>query len=793
MKRKGFVLGSVFFLVLAVSICISGTVSAAQSPQNPLQGSEIPQFVQALPLLSVQTGGTINTLLGNQALTIRMCEFWANVLPPGTIEDEAQTKTRVWGYIYASQCPANGPTDPAIDTYIGPVIVNDRGSSTDITWVNNLPTGATTGVLAWKYSTDQTLHWADPLGSEDNFCDQQDTFPAYGTLCAQNYDGPIPAVVHLHGGEVPPELDGGPDAWFTSSGAHKGHGYYTFGSPADNAAIYNYPNTQEAAPIWFHGHALGLTRLNVYAGLAGGYYIEDPGIIPLGSSTTKGTPGTCIPTTTTGCLPANLQPIASVIPVVIQDRMFDKNGQLFFPADTAGPEDVQQAPNPEHPYWVPEFVGDTIVVNGKAWPFLNVAAKRYRFLFLNGSNARAYELSLPGGPAMYVIGTDGGYLNKPVRVTKLVMMPGERYEVIMDFKGLTGKKLILNNKARTPYPKGDSADGETVGRIMQFRVGALPTVPDTSYNPATGGALRAGTTAIVRLTAYEGVPPKDALTRALTLNEVMGLPKTVINPVTGVLTAYSGGPLDILLNNTNLTGDIMNGSNPPNPPLTRPDFTPVTTGTGTTGQNTTYYSELPVEGTTEVWEIINLTGDAHPIHLHLVQFQLINRQNLNVGNYTKLYNAAFGSAGAPLTLPSRCSPGKYCPGYGPPLSYGPSNASGLKYGGNPDTKTSLQGHTNHPQAQEAGWKDTVIAYPDQVTRLAVRWAPTDIPKSAALANLYFPFNPDGIDSNQPGHGYVWHCHIIDHEDNEMMRPDVVVLNASAPPPASRPLVKGVDY
>jgi FtsP/CotA-like multicopper oxidase with cupredoxin domain len=191
------------------------------------------------------------------------------------------------------------------------------------------------------------------------------------------------------------------------------------------------------------------------------------------------------------------------------------------------------------------------------------------------------------------------------------------------------------------------------------------------------------------------------------------------------------------------------------------------------------YSELPQEGQTEVWEIVNLTADAHPIHLHLVQFQLINRQNFDVRGYNAAYGAAFPT-------------GVYQPDFGPPKDYRAVNnpLSGGKDGGNPDVLPYLKGKIQPPAANEAGWKDTVIAYPGQVTRIAVRWAPTYLPAVGAdPSELYFPFDPSG--GNQ--HGYVWHCHIIDHEDNEMMRPDLVLLNPAAPAPATRPLVKGADY
>jgi FtsP/CotA-like multicopper oxidase with cupredoxin domain len=675
---------------------------------------------------------------------------------------------------------------------------------TSITWVNNLGNTATSNLTFWKYSTDQTLSWADPLNNEANAC-ANGLIPAFGTPCAQNYTGPIPAVVHLHGGEVPPELDGGPDAWFTSTGSATGHGYYSFAGAPANGALYKYPNTQEASPIWFHDHLLGATRLNVYAGLAGAYVISDPnlalpaGLHPYGLWYP---PVPTVPPVPPPPMPA--LPDLPTIPLVIQDRMFDTTGQLFFPADSAG--GVLYSPNPEHPYWVPEFFGDTIVVNGKAWPFLNVEAKRYRFLFLNGSNARAYLLDLGGntGPIFWVIGTDGGYLDAPVAVNKLLIMPGERYEVIIDFAGFAGKKLgqvrnlILKNTAKAPYPKGITPNRTLVADVMQFRVKAVPaTVPpfvDTSYNPALllGAVgyqpLRTPTQTIVRLanpvTGTANVIP--AKIRQLTLNEVLLTPLAVtIDPVTGLPAAYLGGPVEILVNNTKYEGKS---------PRVYSDFTAVTPSPP--GSKTTYYSEIAREGDTEVWEIVNLTVDAHPMHLHLVQFQLINRQNFQ-NKYTKAYNAAF--PGIPTSVPP-IPAGVYIPGFGPPLNYNPSVASGQKYGGNPDITPYLGLAATPPLPEEAGWKDTVVVYPGQVTRLAVRYAPTDVPlPTTAVPNppLYFPFDPSGgatvsANSITGGHGYVWHCHIIDHEDNEMMRPNFVTLNPAAPA-GPRPLVKGVAY
>jgi spore coat protein A len=687
-------------LVTANGFGWSRLLAAQAAVQTPLPGSSIPQFIQPLPLLEA-AGGTIETVVGQDTVTLTMLEVQAAMLPPGFLPD--YKGTWVWSYRVTEE---EEPGEEA-EAYINPVIVAERGAPMTVTFVNELGTASDTQVKAWHDATDQTLHWADPLNSEANTC-AHTPGPASGD-CLLHYDGPVPAVPHLHGGEIPPVLDGGPDAWFTSDGANHGHAYYAGPGGGGNTAVYTYPNTQEAAPLWFHDHVLGLTRLDVYAGLAGAYVLTDPklqlppGLHPVGLQ--QGTKGS----------------VDYLIPLVIQDRMFDTAGQLFFP---------NVGINPEHPYWIPEFVGDTIVVNGKVWPFLNVEPRRYRFLVINGSNARTYELFFTNpktnadGPTIWQIGTDGGYLDAPVPIDpnakssglqKLLLMPGERADVIVDFSSAAGQMLLLRNIGRTPYPKGEPPHGSTLGQIMVVRVGPGP-VDDTSYDPASGIPLREPMIRLVDPTAgtlAQGVTADK--TRQLTLNEVQG----------------DGGPLEVLVNNTKWSG------------TDRSDFTAVTTN-----DVTEYLSELPEEGTTEVWEIVNLTADAHPIHLHLVQFQLQNRQGFNTNRYGEAYEAAFPG-------------GEFIPGYGPPLDYGSGNARAL--GGNPDIARYLQGPARPPAANEAGWKDTVVVRPGEVTRIAVRFAPTDKAVDADSADLVYPFDPDG-------HGYVWHCHIIDHEDNEMMRP-----------------------
>jgi len=751
-KKRLFISLVVIFFLTALILPAIPVIAAKPIPppgiQVQLPGSQIPQFVDPLPLLSL-VGGPIETILddGTQQ-TLTMQEFQANVMPSTFVPAiGTYTGTWVWGYRAGIS-----PTNPA-GTYIGPVIIATRSQPTNVNFVNDLGTTTTTNILAYKNATDQSLHWANPDNAPMMIANP---FPPPAMVGNPiHYDGPIPAVTHLHGGEVPPVLDGGPDAWFTSDGAKRGAAYYTSGTPG-NSSIYRYPNSQEAAPLWFHDHTLGATRLNVYMGLAGAYLLTDPGLtLPAGLSATGLSRTTANP------------PDDTIVPMVIQDRMFDANGQLFLP---------NVGINPEHPYWMPEFLGDTIVVNGKVWPYLNVKAQRYRFLLINGSNARTYEMSFQvqgkgKPPTIWQIGTDGGYLDTPVAVPKLILMPGERADVIVDFAGLApGTKLILENTAKAPYPAGSPPQGSTVGKIMQFRIVAGAVAPDDSYNPATGIPIRSGGQSIVRLVTPTTGTLSAGVTiykkRQLTLNEVMGM-KAKVGGV-----QFPGGPLEILVNNTKWAGVNPDGT-------IRSDFTlnPLTGN---------YLSEMPAEGTTEQWEFINLTADTHPIHLHLVQFQLLNRQAIDVKGYSAVYNAAFKGGGIdPMTsLPYPA--GVYMPGYGPPDNYNTLNASGA-VGGNPDPTPFLIGTALPPNPNEAGWKDTIMVPPGMVTRIIVRWAPTDIAVGGTggdPATLRYPFDP-----NAGGAEYVWHCHIVDHEDNEMMRPDTVIPK----PGVTRSYIYGTDY
>lgn len=552
--------------------------------------------------------------------TIDITEFNKQILPPSL------PSTKVWGYGGMVKNKTGKPT--YFRDTPGATFEAVRNIPVNVTWKNKL-TGS------HLFAVDPTIHWANPNNMPMMPMKPWPIFPP-GFPEAQS---PVPIVTHLHGGEVKSDSDGHPDAWITANGKT---------GPAFSSFPFHYPNKQPPATLWYHDHTLGMTRLNVMAGLAGLYLLRDPkdSIAPL--------------------LPSGKYEV----PLVIQDRSFNLDGSLFF--DSMGN-------NPTiHPYWTPEFLGNTIMVNGVLWPNFNVERRQYRLRVLNGSNARFYNLSLSNKQSFIQIGSDGGYLRNPVTLQSILLAPGERADLLVDFSKLNpGTKIVILNNARSPFPQGTPADPQTTGQLIQFTVlnttpAAPKTLPDT-------------------LNIIPVLTPKSP-TRTLTLNEVMG----------------PAGPTQLLLNG-------------------QPWHAPV--------------SELPRVGATEVWEFVNLTADTHPIHLHLVQFQLLSRQAIQTNQYSSAWDLA--------------------------------NADGISNGMLPLTKPTvtvpvdpyLQGKPRTPTPNEVGWKDTIQAHPGEVTRITVRFAPLDADPALVSpgVNLY-PFDP----TTEPG--YVWHCHILDHEDNGMMRP-----------------------
>jgi spore coat protein A, manganese oxidase len=431
----------------------------------------------------------------------------------------------------------------------GPTFETRAGEPLLVEWVNALPN-------AHFLPIDQTIHGAEP------------DRPAVRT------------VVHLHGAKTAPQSDGYPEDWIVPG----------------KSSLYYYPNQQNATMLWYHDHALGINRLNVYAGLLGACFIRDSVEDAL-----------------------NLPRGKYEMPIILYDRLLTREGQLLYPV----------SPDPHAP-WVPEVFGNAILVNGKLFPYLDVEPRKYRFRVLNGSNARIYHLSLTRENSaeelpFHQIGTDQGLLPAPVALTRLDLAPGERADLVIDFREFSGAQLILRSDAFV---------------IMQFRV-SPGKVNDTSALPST-------------LRSVPRIPESQAVeTRLLTLDEYVN---------------KTGNPAMLLLNATHWKAPI---------------------------------TEKPVLGSTEIWTLINPTNDTHPIHLHLVRFQILDRRS-----------------------------------YEPWLF---------------QTKRQLHflGTPEPPDPNEAGWKDTVQAHSRMVTRIIV------------------PF--EGFTGR-----YVWHCHILEHEDNEMMRPYEVV-------------------
>jgi FtsP/CotA-like multicopper oxidase with cupredoxin domain len=595
--------------------------------------------------------------------------------------------TTVWGY--------GSVNHPDTFNYPAYTIEASVNRPVRVKWINDLKDPLTGKYLPHLLPIDQTLHWANPAqecidGMMRTDCRGRDPL---------RYTGPVPIITHLHGAHVDPVSDGYPEAWYLPAAVNIPGGYATRGTKfdqiagaprEDGAALFQYRNDQRAATLWFHDHTLGMTRANVYAGPAGFYLLRG------GASDV---PAVFLP----GPAPQRNDPPNKKyheIPIVIQDRSFNLDGSLFYPGNRAFFEGLEQeqlqipfipdtalggSPSDVSPIWNPEFFGNTMVVNGKTWPVLAVEKARYRFRLLNGSDSRFLILKvvanpLAGRPAtaalpFWQIGTDGGFLPAPVRLDSLLIGPAERADVIVDFSNLPpGAEIYLINEGPdepfgggAPVDDFAPADPLTTGQVMKFVVGPRRSL-DLSLPPR-----------FLRLPRFVGLGPETNI-RQLSLNEDESgtvLAKDVDGTIVeDLLTGSPFGPTSARLGILNDAGN----------PEAMEWMAAIT--------------ENPDSNSTEVWEIFNFTADAHPIHLHQVQFQVVNRQLLETDEA--------GMTTAPATLSGLAVP---------------------------------------PEAWEIGYKDTVIAYPGQVTRIKAHF---DIP---------------GL--------YVWHCHILSHEDNEMMRPFLV--------------------
>ncbi len=628
---------------------------AVQSDAPILDPLTIPKFVEPLVIPPVMPSEGQSDWNGQGQMAteywIAVRQFTQQVLPTG------MPKTIVWGYgHYGDPLPDSGlPTTFNFPAFTVEAKVNEP---VRVVWVNQLvdnPYSDNPKFLPPLVPVDQTIHWANPVDGPDK----------PGTS-SEPYTGPVPMISHVHGSHVQPESDGYPKAWYLPAASDipaettlQGSNYETVHPAPDGAAVFEYSNDQLPATLWYHDHTLGMTRTNVYAGGAGFWLLRDE------TETALNLPG---PAPSAGDAPGTKY---YEIPIAIQDRTFKTDGSLFYPDSRTYFEDAYAGPylpdTPISPIWNPEFFGNTMVVNGKTWPFLEVEPRLYRFRFLNGTDARALILKFDQALSFTQIGNEGGLLpDKPIVLDTLLMGPAERADVIVDFsKFKPGDKITLLNLGpdspfgELPMEESDLANPQTTGQVMQFQVVDLTDQGNAGTIPTALPAIAAITTTL---------PPRD-----LTLNEVAFMPLDV--PVRALLGTGADGALFF------------------DDPIT----------------------ENPSLDTTEIWQLVNLTADAHPIHLHLVHFQVLDRTHFDAEDYMEAQEDYIANG---------------------------------KVGDPPDPMDFAEGPAVPAEAWEAGWKDTVLAFPESITRIISKFD---------IAGLY-----------------VWHCHILEHEDNEMMRPFIVL-------------------
>ncbi len=641
----------------------------------PLDPSTVPKFVNQLTKLPVfvPVGTKFDTSLGRFVPLYDVTEraVYQQILPPGF----PRTKVYAYGGLVNTAEAGQMPNLRIAFSTPGPTFEARSNHRIFVHYRNELEG-------PHMFPVDPTIMAANPNNAPIPTAPYKAFPPGY-----QEFQEPIVTVPHLHGGVTPSDSDGFPDSWFSEDLTRTG--------PTFKGTTFEYFNGQLPTTLWYHDHALGMTRLNLAAGLEGTYIIRDPrndNVAPL--------------------LPSG----KFEVPLMLTDKAFNTDGSIHFTTVGDNPD--------SHPYWDPEYFGDEIMANGKVWPNLNVERRQYRFRIVDGSNARFYNLSLSNGMSFIQIGADGSYLPAPVTLTEKLVAVCERIDILIDFSDLApGTKIILKNSANAPFPGGDPPDANT-GVVMQFTVQDSPVVHPKPL-PAT------------LITVPTLTPtPNIGNPKLFTLNEKE-------DPV-------SGNPLGVFIDGRHFDADV---------------------------------TEIPRAGVTEEWYIQNLTQDAHPIHIHLVEFQLEDRQVIDATRMLAYFEKLNGPNSAlPLDHPPTRinveTPVQFCDPAHPTNPDGtPVDPSDPKCQfGVHDFQFDTHGDTVFPGDPtqptpasqfpgENGWKDVVLAPPGMVTRLLIRLAP----QSVNDANLKpgqntFPFDPTA------GPGYVWHCHILDHEDNDMMRP-----------------------
>lgn len=744
-----------------------------------LDPTTIPKFVNQMPRLSTYRPTLTRNAQGQitrKEFTVHIAKFTEQQLPAGF------PATPLFGY-GGDVVRADG-TQTFERTSPGPTFEQTRNVPALIHYRNEL-TGE------HPLAVDPTLDWANP----NNFPKPTAPFLPFPPGYAQA-QSPIVHTTHTHGIEVVPEFDGTPDTWFTASGIR---------GPEYVSNDYVQPSSNESTAFWYHDHSFGATRLDVGFGLSGFSLLRDPNnpldkignadilgfedlydwtsAIAVGQDprhtqgsfslalnaqgfvTVKSRPFTLTralgPTITVDLLlpspqvnpfffgalqlyadcpskgvnnafigqveltgkplnvfnhlsytvPAN---VASSIGSSCED--FDFSFALNVPTNATGtylldniqgiavtpasplPQGQFEVPmivqdrsfrtdgtvfyptvgrNPDvNPYWELIVDANTNLVNGKVWPNFDVKRHPYRLRLLNSANQRFYHLKFSNGMSFQVIGSDGGYLRQGQSITSFTMGVTERVDILVDFSQFApGTKIVLQNDEQHFPPIGGPVDPNTDGTVMQFTV-------------QPGAA----------------VAPKPL---PATLNTIAAL--------------TPNRPTRILIQNVESDdqGRILQAE------LDGQLFHQLTT-------------ELPTIGATEDWDFVNTTPLTHNKHVHLIQFQLVSRQNFDAPRYLADWKAANGN---------------------PPFSHPTLKLPIEPY---------LTGTPEGPFPEESGWKDTIRTPAGQVTRIRIRWAPQAPAGGGAIGVNSFPINPvNGI-------GFIWHCHLVEHEDNEMMRPMNVI-------------------
>ncbi|WIA31275.1 hypothetical protein OEZ86_002177 [Tetradesmus obliquus] len=589
--------------------------------------------------------------------------------PPECASYIPTPQTKVWAY---GTVDVSGSTTHNWPSF---TIEATRSKPLQVKWVNQLVDGSGRYLQhMFADQLEQTLH-----------C----------TAASTKYTGPVPLVPHVHGSQgVRDDSDGYTEAWFMPDAvnganfAQNGtwHGILKQRALVTNPSLaygpgyvtYNYPTDQRPTQLWYHDHSLGITRLNVYAGLAGFFMVRDA--FPQNSPELPGLP---YPP------PGRVAPeLVRELPLAIQDRAFDVNNQLYYPKQdnlTLPPADALHL-GPVPPTWVP----------GKCrWPYAQlvepVLREPYRLRILNGCNSKTLiiyfsttqptlgQLVAPDSASVpfWVVGNEGGFLPSLVGpVTQVLLGPAERYDIVIDFSAVdaaSNKVYLLNKGPGLPYDGANVGDGTTIhiAQVMLFDIQPAPAV-----NPPFNATVRA-TLSSAMLAKFNSAPttlPPATKTRQFTLLEEFG---TSGNPAAQFLgTVDSSSP-------ANLLG------------IKQLWMSPVTA--------------LTAPNTVEEWTIINLTADAHPIHIHESYFEVVKHELVQISS-----SGGFSFTGR-VGLPANLLTGQ--------ITSTPCGAA----------------------QQCLVQKDTTLMPPGYATTVRLRTG------------------------GRPGL-FVWHCHLLEHEDNEMMHP-----------------------